>query len=272
MIAVLTVALGGAPAAWFWPRAAPTPAVTQTVGTADNTGPSEQASLTLTEGPLRITEDGAVVTGLDLRGPLIIEANDVTVSDSRVTAASPIIVQVGEGAQNVTLERLDIRGPGEQAEGTTGVVGPIRLRSCDITGVENAVIPGSGSVITGNYFHGFAAGGAAHYDGVQLDGGQSDVEISFNTIDLEHSQTAAVMINNYQGAVNDIVVRRNTLVGGSYTIYVDAQFSDVAKITGVEIVGNDIDGADFGPALVRGATVVWSGNQSAATGQGIPLP
>ena len=91
--------------------------------------------------------------------------------------------------------------------------------------------------IQDNYIHDLKATQAPHYDGIQLDGGVSNVIIRHNTVINDYGQTSAVMIDNYFGPISNITVDNNLLVGGGYTIYVDGQFNG-GSITGVSITNN----------------------------------
>jgi hypothetical protein len=171
----------------------------------------------------------------------------------------------------VRIEDVEIDGRGTSGLGNSmGVYGPATVVRSNIHGVENGVTPFSGSVVTDNYIHGLSAPGSPHYDGIQIDGGASNIRIERNTIDMrEHSQTATVMIDNYFGPTDDILVNGNRLLGGGYTVYSDGQFSG-GPITNVTFSNNRMGRGYWGYASIVKNNPVWTGNVDDVTGQIIP--
>src|SRR4029079_11360024 len=133
-----------------------------------------------------------------------------------------------------------INGVGN-GDGTSGILGSGTFLNNEIYNVENGIaLNGNNTVIKGNYIHDMNAAGSPHYDGIQIDGGNSNVVIEHNTIINNWGQTSAVMIDNYFGPISNIKVNDNYLAGGGYTIYSDGQF-DGGTISGVQILNNVFD-------------------------------
>jgi hypothetical protein len=241
-----------------------TPAPSGEIATAATTGVPSGTNLVAAKGDLNITKDGTVVDGKDVSGNIWIDADDVTIRSSRISGSGFSVIQIKNGSKGVTIENVEIDGRGAQA-GSMGVMGPATVTGSDITGVENGLTPGSGSVLKGNYVHGLKSPGSPHYDGIQIDGGLSDISISGNYVDLhEHSQTSAVMIDNYFGPISGIRVDGNHLVGGGYTVYSDGQF-DGGSITGVSFTNNKLGRGQYGYASVVKNKPVWTNNTDATT-------
>lgn len=236
------------------------PAVT---GFADEASTGVPDGLELTEsGPLEVTEPGTVIDGLWVRGTIHVAASGVVIRRTRVSGADLAVVAIDAGLTGVVIEDSEIDGQGA-VEGSAGVRGPVHLWRSEVRGVENGVVPEPGSSIIASLIHELRAPGDPHYDGIEINAG-GRVVIRGNTV-VVPEQTAAVMISNYFGPVSDVVVDRNHLLGGTYTVYVDAQFGDAA-ISGVEITDNSIGGAQFGAVLVRDAEVREAGNVDSASG------
>ena len=206
---------------------------------ADSTG--VRAGVNLKQvGGFTVTEDNAVISGLDIRGTLTIEAKNVTIVDCRIAGNSynGIISQ----RNDVTVEHCDIVG------GINGISGSGTFRYNDISQVDNGINVYSPSVIEHNYIHDLEGGPDAHYDGIEINGGGGAAEqtlIRHNTIIVDHGQTSAVMINNYFGEVGNILIDNNYLAGGGYTIYSDGRFSN-EEITGVQITNNVLGEGQWG--------------------------
>jgi hypothetical protein len=214
---------------------------------------------------ITVTRPGTILDGLDIAGTVTINVSDVTIRRSRIRGSDFASVYVKDGVTGVVVEDVEINGQGGSGTANSmGVYGPATVRRSNISGVENGVTPFSGSVVQDNYIHHLAAPGAPHYDGIQIDGGVSNVVVGHNTIDLsEHDQTSAVMIDNYFGGIQNISVTGNLVSGGGYTVYCDGQFTGGA-INGVSFTGNVFNRGDFGYALIRNCSPVWSGNTDTA--------
>src|SRR5690606_10273040 len=200
--------------------------------TAATTGVPDGVALR-SSGSLTINTAGTVIDGYDISGTVTINADNVTIRNTRITGRGFAIVRINNGITGAVIDHVDIDGRGRNGEGNSmGVYGPATVTASDIRGVENGITPFSGSVLRDNYIHDLAAPGAPHYDGIQIDGGVRNVHIEHNTVDLsEHDQTSAVMIDNYFGPIDNITVTGNRLLGGGYTVYSDGQFNG-GSITG----------------------------------------
>ena len=220
-----------------------------------------------------VATPGTIIEGLDITGTVRITASDVTLRQSRVTGSDYWLILIEPDLTGVVIEDVEVDGNGPRgAEGSVGIAGPATVRRTNIHGVENGIVPGSGSIVEDNYIHGLEAPGDPHYDGIQIDGGVSDVVIEGNAIDLaEHDQTAAVMINNYFGPVDDVLVQANWLVGGGYTLYSDAQF-DGGPIDGVEFIDNRLIGGAWGYASITDSHPGWAGNTDGVTDRVLDAP
>lgn len=237
-----------------------TPPVAGGFPSASTTG--VPAGVTLSpSGSLTITRAGTVVDSLNISGTVNINASNVTLRRSRVTGSGFALVNIRSGLTNVIIEDVEIDGRGASGtENSMGVYGPAKVLRSNIHGVENGVTPFSGSEVRDNYIHSLAAPGAPHYDGIQIDGGVSNVVVDHNTIDLsEHDQTSAVMVDNYFGPVRNVTISNNSLAGGGYTVYCDGQFTG-GTIEAVAFTGNRIARGHYGYALIRNCSPTWTGN------------
>lgn len=244
------------------PPPTPPPAPPASVGgafpSAANTGVPAGVGLR-PSGGLTITQPGTVIDGLDIQGAVRIAANNVTIRNSRIRNAEFDTVLVADGITGAVLQDVEINGTGQSA-GNNGVYGQATIIRANIWNVENGVALDSGSLLLDSYIHDLASVGDPHYDGVQLDGGRSNITIRHNTIISNPFQTSAIMIDNEFGPAANIVIDGNRLAGGGYTVYSDAQFSG-GPITGVQVINNRFGQHQYGYALIRGNTLsVSSGN------------
>ncbi|PSO15064.1 hypothetical protein C7G42_29225 [Bradyrhizobium sp. MOS003] len=130
----------------------------------------------------------------------------------------------------------------------------------NIYNVENGIgVDGGNTLIQDNYIHDMIASGSPHYDGISIDGKNSNITITHNTVINDHTQTAAIMIDNYFGPVSNVTVDNNLLYGGGYNIYSSAQF-DGGSVTGVSVTNNHMGGGYWGPTAFTGNNPVYTGN------------
>ncbi len=250
------------------PPAPPAPAPPVAAGhpSAANTGVPAGVALS-PSGSLTVTTPGTVIDARDITGTVNINASNVTLTRSRVNGSSYSVIRVADNVTNVTISDVEVNGRGLSGTGGSGgIIGPATVVRANVSGVENGLVPGSGSVLRDNFIHGLSSPGAPHYDGIQIDGGQSNISIDHNTVDLrEWDQTSAVMIDNWFGPVSNVAVSNNKLLGAGYTVYSDGQFSG-GSISGVSFTNNRIGNGQWGYSLIRNNTVTWTSNVDDVTG------
>ncbi|ANY82173.1 hypothetical protein BB934_27850 (plasmid) [Microvirga ossetica] len=200
--------------------------------TAVNTGVPSGITLT-PSGNIIVTKAGTVLDGLDIKGSVVIRADNVTIKNSKITSSSYTGVKVESGYKGASVVNCDIDGLGAYA-GSHGIQGSGTFSGNDIRGFENGITLNAGaSVVRGNYLHDFAAAGSPHYDGIQVQGGQNGVLIENNTIILNHGQTGAIFLQSYFGNMNDITIRHNYVDGGGYTMYFDGSKNTTYRMTNI---------------------------------------
>jgi hypothetical protein len=219
-------------------------------------------------GDLTVSTAGTVVDGLDVRGTIQVEADNVTIRRTRIRGDDIYVIRIDQHARGTVIEDVEIDG--SSLRGVNGIYGPFkRVSRVNIHHVENGVTPAfrGNSLIEDSYIHDLAGAADAHFDGVQIDGGLHDITIRRNTI-VVPAQTAAVMIDNYWGPVSNIVITGNRLSGGSYCIYSDGGFRP-DPITGVRITDNRLGGWTWGPWAFKNNDPARSGNVHDVTGERI---
>ncbi len=218
---------------------------------ATNTGPRD---LELKRsGPLTIATAGTTISGLDIDGGVTVNADNVTIEMSRISANAWAVIRIDPHQTGVVVRdcTIDGRGAGPDGNGNQGIMGQGTFQRNNIFNVENGIVlTEKSSLIEDNFIHDLNAGGAPHYDGIQIDGGISEVVIRHNTIINSHGAAGAIMIDNEFGPVSNIIIEGNLLAGGSYTIYSDAKFND-NPISGISITDNHIGSGQYGPTLFR---------------------
>jgi hypothetical protein len=255
---------------------------------ASNTGPKTSA-FTRHDGDTSIRDNGAIIAGWDLHGSLDIYANDVTVTDCRITSTNWWAVNLRPGFTGLKVTRCvltAVPGKGMDNGGSDYAVsnmgsGAIEVGWNDVSKFGNALSMGHGN-IHDNYVHDLAAfinlsGEYQHTDAVISDGGDAGgLVIRHNTllnqIKVEQGASAAVGLFADTGPVSNTTVEDNWLAGGAYALY-----GGGPGATGIRVVGNVFSTqywpkcGFYGPVAAwnaGGAGNVWSNN---VTSDGAPV-
>ena len=216
-------------------------------------------------GALSISTPG-VYENLDITGDVNISVNGVTLRNCKITTNDNYCVRIQDGF-TATVEYCEINGLG--TGNTTGIAGNGTFRYNNIYNVENGiVITGTNAVVTRNYVHDLAALTDPHYDAVECNGGQNGATITYNTLICNQTQTSSININNFFSAIDGLTISNNYIKGGTYAVYVDAQFAG-GTITNVVIVDNYVSKGTTGFFNFNLTSPTSSGNREAETG--IPL-
>jgi len=206
------------------------PSIRKVFPNETNTGVPAGTPLKASDG-LVITTPGLVIDGLDINGGVDIHASNVRLENCiiRVTAPhSNWVISVLGGLTGIVIKNCEIIGPGSPATTQTAgiyIIGnsQVTIDSCNIHEVGHGIDVSGGPVtIRNSYIHDLNANASSHYDGIYYGGGSGpnfSLNIQNNTIINSHGQTAAIFIENYFGAVNNVTVDNNLLVGGGYTVY-----------------------------------------------------
>jgi hypothetical protein len=200
-----------------------------------------------------------VIEGLDIRGMVTINADNVTLKNCKITAGEWAVINITSGSTGVVIQNCEINGL--SAEGVRGISGQGTFLSNNIHHTEDGIyLTGSNTLIQDNYIHDLQSNWSGpHYDGIATDGGVSNITIRHNTVINPHGQTSALMLSNYFGSVSNVTVDNNWLEGGGYTVYSDGQFNG-GTISGVSFTNNYLVEGQYGYSSIRNNTPVWQGN------------
>jgi hypothetical protein len=218
-------------------------------------------------GPLVVTRPGAVIDRLDVDGPIDVQADRVTIRRCRIRGNAYWGVRIFEGHKGTRIEDSEIApttpDPNVDAiRAEAGFVG----RRLNIHGTTDGVKAASGTRLEASWIHDLATAPDAHSDAVQVLTG-ADITLVGNT--LEGATNAAVMVSTDLGPISRLVIERNWVGGGAYTLNVRG--GPNGRPTGVRIIGNRFArDAQYGPAIIDGP-VEQHGNVWAADGRPLVL-
>ncbi|MCW2881886.1 MAG: hypothetical protein JWQ95_5986 [Sphaerisporangium sp.] len=191
-------------------------------------------------GEVNVLRPGAVVENLEVHGKLNIKADNVTVRNVRVIGEGDWSIIQAKGASGAVIEDCEISGDGvvRAQWGVLNQGGDITVRRANIHTVANSIGTGQG-LIEDSYMYDFKKYPGDHVTGPQINGspekGQT-LTIRHNTILNQISQTSAISIYQDFSRAHDVLIERNLLGGGGYTIY--GGKGKFGTPTNIRIVGN----------------------------------
>jgi hypothetical protein len=224
-------------------------------------------------GGIKVTKDGTVVENLDIRGNVVIDAQDVTFRNVRVhSTSSAYSFNAYRGTSGVTLEHVEVV-IGNCANAGLSLRSDATVRYSKITGCGDGIKAGGGGLYEYNYIAVAKSGSSSkHLDGIQ-GSGASNYTIRNNVINVPPSVggNSAIFIQAYDGSsdrpISNIRVENNWLDGGNYTVFVHAGKSGTSGLISDVRVDDNRFGTDhrYGALTMKsGATA--SGNVWDATG------
>ena len=191
---------------------------------ADTTGVPEGVRLSPSES-VTVTEDGAVLDGLHVRGRIVVEADDVVIRNTLVesdTSLAPL--HVARGTTGTLIENVEIDN-----EGGTGIgmflQGTATVRNTNIHSAEDGIrIQEDNVVIEDSYIHDLQPYEGGHHDTIQIRSGDN-VTIRGNNLQayvpsLDTPLNASLQIGSLSGddPISNLQVIGNLMNGGNFTI------------------------------------------------------
>jgi hypothetical protein len=256
---------------------------------ASNTGVPAGVTLTAYTGPSDITVNGTVIDGKDIHTRIFIDANNVTIKNSRITDpqgnSSGTVLGVGESwnttsRQDTTgtvLSHLQVIGSGRG--GCDIVVGGINYTAdaLDVSGCEDGMHSAANTIITNTYIHDNSSAAGGHVDCFQLYTGST----GGHGITLDHINCEGTITNSAagfdktvqtDGHIHGFVIKNSWLAGGSQYLNISCEASSGLACTGpnpyLTITNNKIypssPGSNSGPAFFN----AWPGNINYASCSG----
>lgn len=139
---------------------------------------------------LRVTKANTILSGLDISGPVSIEAPGVVIEKSRIHGSGG-----GNGVQvrsgSVTIRDSEIYGFENGIGGDRWEAHRVDIHSTTGDGLKL----GSDSLIANSWIHGLTPGSGAHADGIQVQSGVVNAVVRNNVIDLSDTRSPNAAIS-----------------------------------------------------------------------------
>jgi hypothetical protein len=207
---------------------------------AGNTGVPSGVGLKQMTGELVVKKAGTVIDGIDLVGRLSVQADNVTIRRSRITAPKNLpnrgrdeftVVQQYTSVKGLRLEDCEIDGSGIVYRAVMASNG-LHISRCELRNIGHGVEVGQDYSVEDSWIHSTTDGPDDdwHVDGI-ISGIGNNGLIRHNTIVLTGgSLTGAVSIGSSIGPIDNVMIRDNLLAGGNYTVYIEDQEHPATRI------------------------------------------
>ncbi|MEU5859560.1 PT domain-containing protein [Nonomuraea sp. NPDC047529] len=225
-----------------------------------NTGVPDGTNLVKKTGSIVIKEDGKVIDGWDVTGDITVEADNVTIRNTRVRGQSDYwgILQ-REGFSGLKVEDSEIFGNGK-VRTQFGILNQgklITVRRVDIHTISNGIHTDQG-LIEDSYVHDPKYYSTDHTDmimstGTALPG--TELIIRHNTVINTLDQTGAIALFQDFGVTRNVTVQGNLLAGGGWTLYAGAGRKGLSS--NIKVVDNVFSRKVWPKGGYSGAVAYW---------------
>ena len=235
---------------------------------ASSTGVPAGTTL-MPSGALQITTPNQVIDGLDISGPVTVEAPGVVIKNSHIHGNDVYGVLVGTGS--VTITDTEISGFENAIAGDSWVATRVNIHNVYGDGVKF----GDDVTLQDSWIHDVTPAADAHADGGQLQSGVRNLVIKNNVIDMSSAPSAnsALFIAPDLGPSTSgpVTIDGNWLDGGNYSLFCVDGNNGQYSVKNISITNNKFGrGAAYGPSRIN-VPVTQSGNVWADTGAQLVL-
>lgn len=247
-----------------------------------NTGVPAGTALTVYNGDLVITKPGTVITALDIRGYVSVQADNVTIRKSIIRGGAAAttnraLVAAWWQHKNFVIEDSTLVAANRslRIDGLSG--SGITAQRLNIYGVVDGVkVIGNNVSVSGSWIHDTIystsdpnqSDGKTHDDSFQVEGG-SNITISGNSAEDAHN--SAVMVTQNRSATSNLHISGNWFKDGACTVNVTQ--TNRGPITGSSITSNRFGAGHYGYTCAvrvpKTSPFTISGNLWDATSKGI---
>ncbi|MBB3041935.1 DUF4082 domain-containing protein [Nocardioides sp. LMS-CY] len=214
-----------------------------------------------------VSGTGAVLDRLDVHGAVVIDAPNVTVSNSRIASCggsddSDVVAirykssdasYQGSGARVVNNEIIGTpagcdRRARSGVRDIYGAAPNVLVKGNDISGTGNGITIEHEGVVEDNWIHDLGHVAGDHHSGISNHGGAAGVVVRHNTV-LLHGQkfaggggvSGALTVYSDFGHAQNVTLQDNLISGGSYVVYGGASGDQSAQWptpTNIKILSN----------------------------------
>lgn len=221
-------------------------------------------------GPITVRTNGAVIDGVSASTEINVEADNVTVRNSRLTANGEWGIIQRDGHTGLRVENTEILGDGVNRV-QTGILNQGRMLTVErvyIHTVSDGIQTDQG-VVADSLISDLKEFPGDHCVDISSNGSPApgmSLDVRHNTLLNPLGQTSAMSIYQDFGRAHDVTVEQNYLAGGGYALY--GGKGQYGQSYNIRILNNVFgrryysNSGTFGPVtdFEQGPGNVWSGN------------
>ncbi|HWF41010.1 MAG TPA: hypothetical protein VN683_02890 [Acidothermaceae bacterium] len=178
--------------------------------------------LTVINGSVDVKVDGTVIDGKDIKGQLIIEANNVTVKRSLIEGAkgqdSSVDIKSGK---NILIEDSEVNDRYPSLGNDDMRVANATVLRLNLHGGVDGIKLFSNSTVSASWIHGLTyfandpgqSDGHTHNDAIQILGG-SNMHVTGNWLDSATKDNSAIQVTQSIGSISSLYISGNWADGG----------------------------------------------------------
>jgi hypothetical protein len=230
---------------------------TGTWPTASTTGVPAGVTLTSMSG-LTVKTSGTVIDAKLVKGDIIINANNVTIKNSKVEGR----IQIRPPYTGLKVQRTEIAGPGTAWAAVTEGIGYANFtcEGCNIHGWGKGAMMDANVTISGSWIHDMPVASGSHNEAILSLGGPNYTIVN-NRLDSGSAGnfTASLAFLNQWNSFTNTLVQGNLFNGGGYCVYAGGEAAHNAQYpsSNVRFLDNTF-GTDANPKCgYYGAAVAW---------------
>lgn len=200
-------------------------------------------------GPLNLTANGQIVSGLDINGCVTVAADNVIIRKSRIRCGSNYSVRTMPGATNLLVEDVEIDGMGTNKAAVC--CDSYMVRRTEIKNVIDGPRLGNNTVVEDSWIHHLIRVGSSHNDALQSTGAVNVIVRhnrleAYNPVTRDPMNACLMAGTNLAPLLAELVFEGNYCNGGNYSINIH----DSTNARNVRFAGNAF-GRDFRYGPVR---------------------
>ncbi|WP_185975647.1 right-handed parallel beta-helix repeat-containing protein [Tessaracoccus rhinocerotis] len=165
-----------------------------------------------------------MIDALDVRGSIVVRADNVTIKNSRVTTDARYPIHITSGVTGTLIDHVEVSNAGSNGKGIFFDGGTGTVRYSDIHSAEDGVhIVADGVTLEHNYIHDLTRFAGAHPDTIQIRGGDN-ITVRHNNLQAYTASigvmNAAIQIGSLAGGdtITNLRVTDNLMNGGHVTV------------------------------------------------------
>jgi hypothetical protein len=250
------------------------------------TGVPAGTALTVVTGNKTYSTNGQVISGLDMHGKVVINADNVTLKNSIIRGPAAGGCSNGAAIETngtgIVIQDVEVlmENPTACLDGVWTFGSSVTIRGANIHGGVDGVKTGSDILIEESYIHGmqwFASdpnqgGGETHNDGVQTFAAERNITLRHNRIDLSTTNNSN---SAWQDSGYNSRAEQNYLDGGGCTLNFAAQSLGGATLQPMYVNNNHFgrhQGFTGCVSLISLKTVMTEYNGNVWQDTGLPVP